>query len=158
MVGYCVNGWYWATDVTLNLEVVVSTSGRYLRVAEIAASGDYPNDLIVAVEEELLGTETRPSLPFLASETRRRFGDDALAAYLSATADDPSPSAKQRFVVYATNTTTTRQLIFFVDTDRLDRSAISRFVGEPFTEDQHRVQVAGEEPVDVSRGDCTTLD
>ena len=157
-VALCVNGWYWATDVALDLDVVVSTSGRYTRVAEVAASGAYSNDLIAAVEQELLGVEANPSLQLLTAKTRKSFGDDALDAYLSATANEPSPSAKQRFVVYATNSTMTRQLIFFVDTDRLDRTAISRFVSEPGTRGQYQVQVAGGEPVDVSRDDCTTLD
>ncbi len=154
---YCVNGWYWATDVTLNTNVVVASNDRYVRAAELVAGSVFGADLVAAVESERVSREpgSTVSVASLSEWVIREFGVAPLEQYLLAIKEPPSEGASERFVVYAVSESTTEQLIYFVDLQRLDRAAINRFADQFRIEIGATVSVAGStEPVPVDRHDC----
>lgn len=153
---FCVNGWYWATDETLDLRVVVSTSERFLRVAEIATGNDFPYNLIIDVETDLIESGAKPNISEVSLRIRQIYGDEAVSDYLKSTSTPVSETNRSRFVVYAVNETMTRQFIYFIDTDHIDKEAISRFVAEPGLKQSYTVQISGGATVSVDPDACVS--
>jgi hypothetical protein len=122
----CVNGWYWATDVTLNTDVMVETKERLVRAAELVANGEYTSDLAAAVEAVLLdqpdpGTFDAGALP---GKLLERFGKKELSSYLEAAQVEPSAYASRRFVVYAVSVTLAQQSVYLIDLEHVDRGPL----------------------------------
>lgn len=154
---YCVNGGYWATDVTVNTRVLVGSNDRYVRAAELVSGSVFGVDLVAAVESERIGRKpgSTVSVASLPDWVIREFGVVPLEQYLAAIKEPPSEGASERFVVYAVSESTTEQLIYFVDLQRLDRAAINRFADEFRIEIGATVSVAGSpERVPVDRHEC----
>jgi len=156
---YCVNGFDWVEDVTLNTIILVSTTPRLVRAAELVADGE-DVDMATAVEVELLaaGRSGVPSIDDLSDEVRERWGESALAAYLEATAEPPSVEAARRFVVYAASWSTYGQYITFVDLARADRDAIERFARMPDLGVDDILIAGGQAPVPMNSRDCDELE
>jgi hypothetical protein len=156
LAGFCQNGVDWLRDFALNLDIVVATRADLVRAAELAASGAYDRSLIERIEGEAVDG----NLP--ATELREwavGWGGTDADAYLDARSRPPSNASLNRFVVYATSATTTRQAIVFVDTHQLRTDEIEGFssrssfgVGE---EDAIVAGVAGTTRLNGS--DCVTL-
>jgi len=157
---YCVNGWYWANDVTLNLLVLVATSPRLVRAAEVAEAGDFDVVMATAVEQSLLDSDVDPenvTVSDLDAQVRDRWDVADLEAYLQATSLPASEGASQRFVVYAVSRTTSRQRVYFIDLGQADRAAIYRFAEDPIWDDE--ILIAGSDTeVTMKSGDCDDLD
>jgi hypothetical protein len=157
---YCVNGWYWADDVTLNTLVLVATSPRLVRAAEIVDAGDFDLAMATAVEQSLLASDVEPEsvvVSGLDAEVRGRWDVADLERYLEATSQPPSEMASQRFVVYAVSETTTRQHVYFIDLEKADRAAISRFARGPSWNEE--ILIAGSDTeLTMKSGDCDELD
>jgi hypothetical protein len=154
---YCVNGWYWATDVTLDETVLVASNDRYVRAAELVSGSVFGVDLVAAVESERISHKpgSTMSVASLPEWVIREFGVAPLGQYLLAIEEPPSDGASERFVVYAVSESTTEQLIYFVDLQRIDRAAINRFADQFRIEIGATVSVAGSpEPVPVDRHEC----
>jgi len=130
---YCVNGWYWADDVTLNTVVRVATSPQLVRAAQLVAAAEVDADMAWAVETWLLTSphETGEDFAALSSDVRDRWDRADLEAYLSARSVPPSSEAARRFVVFAASRSVWSQFIFFVDLDNANRAAIERFSEMP---------------------------
>lgn len=158
LAAYCVNGWYWATDITVDLDVVVSSSERLVRAAEIIAEEDFPVDLVRSVEGRRLSTGGGSlGVSELSSEVLRRFGDEQMERYSAAVAEPPSAGSFDRFLVFAASSTIREQYIYFIDLDRRDRAAIRRFDSQPFPIEagSDKAWIAGSSsPVEVRREDC----
>ena len=157
---YCVNGPDWADDVTLDTIVMVSTSPRLVRAAELVGEGEFDADMAVAVESDLLasGTDGEPSVSELAMSIRDGWGDPDLKAYLAATALPASPEASRRFVVYAASWSTYGQLLTFADLERADRAAIERFAEMPDLGDDEILIAGDQASVSMNSRDCDELD
>jgi len=126
---YCVNGWYWYTDVTLDTLVLVSTNERFVRAAELAAGSQFDAGLVEAVEHAVFDDPDRDdvSADDLPAGVRNQYGTEDLRLYLEAVNEPPSAAARDRFVVYAGSRTIWDQFIMFIDLHNLDRAAIERF-------------------------------
>jgi hypothetical protein len=159
VAAYCVNGWYWETDVTLDLDVLVSSSERFYRVAELASDGTFRPELVAAVEQDLLKTVGgSPSLEQVSRRTRDLYGDTAIRDYLAASAEAASPASLDRYVIYAVSTTVWDQYVYVIDLERRDRAAIRRFGNGPTFGGKDEVVIAGaDEPILVNQDDCRTL-
>ena len=157
---YCVNGWYWANDVTLDLTVLVATSPRLVRAAEVADAGDFDVVMATAVEQSLLDSDVdaeNVTVSDLDAQVRDRWDVADLAAYLQATSLPASEAASQRFVVYAVSTTTSQQYVYFIDLEQADRAAILRFAQRPNFEID--ILVAGSDTeLTMKSGDCDELE
>jgi hypothetical protein len=157
---YCVNGWYWLDDVALNLTLLVATSPRLVRAAEVVDAGDFDVAMATAVEHSLLDSDVDPenlTMSDLGAEVRGRWDVADLEAYLQATSLPASEAASQRFVVYAVSTTTTQQYVYFIDLERADRAAINRFAQEPGWDEE--ILVAGSDTEwTMNSRDCDELD
>jgi hypothetical protein len=157
---YCVNGWYWAEDVTLDKLVLVATSPRLVRVAEVVEAGDIDVAMAAAVEHFFLDTDVEPEavgVLDLPVEVRDRWDLADLGAYLEATSAPPSAGASQRFVAYAVSTTTSEQYVYIVDLERADRGAISLFAQDEIWNEEVLVAGSGTN-VSMKSGDCDELD
>lgn len=157
---YCVNGWYWLDDVTVDLTLLVATSPRLVRAAEVVDAGDFDLAMATAVEQSLLDSDADPenvTVSDLDAEVRDRWDVADLEAYLEATSLPPSEAASQRFVVYAVSETTTRQHVYFIDLEQADRAAINRFAQSPNLENE--ILVAGwDTEWTMKSRDCDELD
>ena len=152
---FCVNGPYWASDVTVDLDVVVVTSERFYRVAELVASGTYDSTMVDAVESSLLeGDEFFDDLASVDRETIDRFGEDRVRSYLAAARQRAADDALENFVVYAVSSTTTRQHVYVIDLQRVDREAVRRFVSNPSLGASYDVVIAGGQTVVVDPDAC----
>ena len=157
--GYCVNGWYWADDVALNTVIVVATSTRLVRAAELVAAGDAEEAMAAAVETDLLGSsDDEPTVADLDQQTRDEWPERDLLEYLAATAESPSPEAAGRFVVYAVSQTIWDQFIYFVDLDRANRTAIARFAQMPDLGSDDIVIAGTDTPIRMNSRDCDELE
>lgn len=157
---YCVNGWYWANDVTLDLTVLVATSPRLVRAAEVVEAGDFDVVMASAVEQSLLDSDVdaeNVTVSDLDAQVRDRWDVADLEAYLQATSLPASEAASQRFVVYAVSRTTSLQRVYFIDLGQADRAAILRFAQRPNLENDIFVAGSGIELTMASR-DCDDLD
>ncbi len=142
---FCVNGPYWMSDVTLDLEVVVATSSRLYRVAELVASGRWPRALATRVETDLLAAAPSVSVEDVDDVVIREFGRQRVEAYLADAAVAPSRDVADNFVVYAVSTTVWDQSIYVIDRRHIDRGAVERFAGEdPFGGRPYEVRVSGQ--------------
>lgn len=157
VVAYCVNGWYWATDVNADTNVVVASADRYYNAAQAVVDGSFDRELVVAVEDEVFKNELiRPQLEDLSGGLRPRHGDESLDAYLVAVSGPASEATLRRFVVYAASESTSQQRLQFIDLAHRDRDAIRRFMNELGGRSVVRV-AAFPERVDVSRDACAPL-
>jgi hypothetical protein len=156
---YCVNGTDWEEDVALDTVIVVATSPRLVRAAELVADGEFERELGEAVESELLaaGGGSDSTVEELSPAVRDRWGDAELEAYLTATAEPPSEEASVRFVVYAASKTTSAQFVTFIDLERVDRNAIERLAGRPFLGDDDILFAGDQPPVVMNVRDCDEL-
>lgn len=157
---YCVNGWYWADDVTLDLNVLVATSPRLVRAAEVVEAGDFDGAMVTAVEQSLLNSDVdreNAAVSDLGAEVRDRWDVADLEGYLQATSMPPSEGASRRFVVYAVSTTTSEQYVYFIDLEKADRAAINRFAQNPIWVDE--VPIAGSDTEVIMKSkNCDELD
>jgi hypothetical protein len=156
---YCVNGWYWYTDVTLDTLVLVSTNERLVRAAELAAGSRFDAGLVEAVERAVFDDPDRGDLPVdeLPTSLRDRYATAELERYLDAVSEPPSDRARERFVVYAVSETIWEQFIVFIDLDNVDRAAINRF-DALFGIGKDEILVAGRPAFGpVSNTDCAGL-
>lgn len=157
VAAYCVNGWYWATDVTLNTNVVVASKDRLINAAAFVADGSFPKEFVTAVEREILERELEtPAAAELSEALRARFGEERLTSYLARATQPATAANLERFVVYAVSESTYRQRIEFIDLERRDRNAIRRFMGE--LSGGHAVRIGGSpDLINVSQSDCARL-
>jgi hypothetical protein len=157
VAAYCVNGWYWGTDETVDLDVVVASSDRLLNVAEASALESFPTGLVEEVEQALLDDQlTSPTIDDVPADLVAQFGRDEVAAYLSSVAGPADPATLQRFVVYAVSESTYRQRVVFVDLDHRDRDAVRRFMAA--TVGGADVRIAGSSQlVEVGQDDCSSV-
>lgn len=115
----CQNMQDWTNDVTLNNTLVVATSPRFVRAAELVESGEFPAKLIALVEQQIL----KGSTPKVTDAMEQAdFGQTDLDAVLVALAEPPAPESLDRFVVYAASSTTTLVRISFLDTAALPKA------------------------------------
>jgi hypothetical protein len=130
---FCVNGWYWATDITLDLDVVVGSSDRLLRAAQLVADGSYPVGLVSAIESPALRALEPPPVGVaeVSESIVATYGVAMVRNYLVEAGEFPSAVARERFVLFAASETTTNQFIFVIDLTKLDRAAIGRFIDGP---------------------------
>lgn len=156
---YCVNGWYWATDVTLDTNVVVATKERLVRAAELVVGGEYSSELAAEVEAELLADPDPGVVEVgdLSVKVQERFGTEALSRYLDSARQEPSAGATRRFVVYAVSVTLSKQSIYFIDLEHLDRGAIGRFSSMSGL-GQDEVRVAGGTSIRAGNAGCRDLE
>jgi len=157
---YCVNGWYWADDVTLDTVVVVATSPRLVRAAQLVAVAEVDPDMAWAVEKSLLTSphEAGEGLAALSSDVRDRWDRADLEAYFDATSVPPSSEAARRFVVFAASQSVWSQFIFFVDLENANRAAIDRFSEMPDL-GPDEIGVAGSATaLTMNSRDCDELD
>jgi hypothetical protein len=156
---YCVNGWYWYTDVTLDTLVLVSTNERLVRAAELAAGSRFDAGLVEAVERAVFDDPDRGDVTVdeLPTSLRDRYATAELERYLDALSEPPSDRARERFVVYAVSETIWDQFIMFIDLDNVDRAAINRF-DALFGIGEDEILVAGQPAFGpVSNTDCAEL-
>jgi len=157
---YCVNGWYWATDVTLNLQIVVGTNGQLVRAAELVASGSYDRDLAEAVEKERMGLDARDlTIELLPQSIPARFGAETVEGYLAESALPSSETANRRYVVYAVSRSTSAQFVYVVDLQNADTAAVDRFASEQrLSLGSDDIEVAGNNRVvTVDRDQCNAI-
>jgi hypothetical protein len=130
ITAFCVNGRYWATDVTLNLDVVAGSSDRLLRAAELIADGSYPADLVSEIETPALDALEPPPVGAtqISESIVATHGADVVREYLADVSGLPSAESRQRFVLFAASASIWEQYIFVIDLDKLDRAAIGRFI------------------------------
>lgn len=155
---FCVNGPYWAGDVTVDLDVMVSTNPRHYRVGELVADRQWSRSLVTAVETDLMSTNDGSDNGSVSDEVIARFGRSQVESYLADTTTAPRVDVVDSFVVYAVSTTTTAQQLYIIDRRRIDRDAIARFAASrPLGSDEYDVKVAGGSDVEVHRGDCARV-
>lgn len=157
---YCVNGWYWATDVTLNKQIVVGTNWRLVRAAELVESEAFDRELVEAVETARLNLdEGEVTVAILPATIRAQFGDDAVSQYLAESSLPSGESARRRFVAYAVSWSTTAQYLYVIDLQSLDTAAMSSFANEPGASlGADEVGIAGSERlVRVERDQCNEI-
>lgn len=155
---FCVNGPHWAGDVTVDLDVVVSTNPRLYRVGELVADHQWSRSLIAAVEADLISTDDGSDVGSVSDAVLARFGRSRVEAYLADAAKAPSADVVDSYVVYAVSRTTTAQHLYIIDRRRLDSDAIARFAASgPLGSDGYDVKVAGGNDVEVHRGDCASV-
>lgn len=120
----CHNVTDWLNDMTLNNSIAVNQSDRYIRMAELVATGEVSRDLVIELEwQAWLGAE-----PWL-DETLRQAGFTAedVANYVRAVAEPPSPEAKDRYVVYAVSRNVDLlEIVAFDTTEHVDEDFARR--------------------------------
>jgi hypothetical protein len=159
---FCVNGWYWATDVTLNTRVVVGGSDRLLRATELVADGSYSVGLVSAIESTAL--RNLDPAPVESAQVPKsvveEYGAETVGDYLADVARPPATESRERFVLFAASASTSEQYIFVIDLDQLDRAAIKRFIdgGPLIGRNATEVVIAGTgEAIAVDDGMCHAL-
>lgn len=161
VAAYCVNGWYWAIDDTLNLSVVVGSRDRLIEAAALAESGRHDATLVSAIEAADLNSETGTLVDVsqVPESILTSFGADAVERYLADVSRPPAQESRDRFVVFAVSITTSRQSVFVIDLDHLDTDAIRRFIGHRgFGVTGNDVVVAGRDrTLYVDESDCESL-
>lgn len=108
----CMNIEDWASDISLDTNQVVSTEALHVRVAELAAGGDFPIDLIRDFEQQWWSDpygETTSSFD--------RFEPSLVESYQSDRLQPPSPEAQRRYVVFVARSTRSAQRVVYVDVD-----------------------------------------
>ena len=155
---FCVNGPYWAGDVTVDLDVVVSTNPRHYRVGELVDDHHWSRSLVTAVEADLISTDDGSDIGSVSDEVLARFGRSQVEAYLADAAKAPSTDVVDAYLVYAVSTTASAQQLYIIDRRRLDRDAIARFAASgPLGSDEYAVELAGGSAVEVRRSDCARV-
>lgn len=145
-VAGCRNVLDWRHDFSLDLEMLVSSSPRLVRVAELLASGEVTERTAAAVETLTNFGQDEPPNDGLVEAGIPRL---ELERYVSLVNEPPSPDAVDRYVVYAASNKLTSQFIEFVDSERFKPIGASGFGARVLD-----VSVAGGEAVRFSSSDC----
>ncbi len=157
-VAGCRNVLEWRHDFSLDLEMLVSSSPRLVRVAELLASGEVTVRTAAAVETVTNFGQDEPPNDGLVEAGISRLELERYVSlvneppYVSLVNEPPSPDAVNRYVVYAASNKLTSQFIEFVDAERFKPIGASGFGARVLD-----VSVAGGEAVSFSSSDCETF-
>ncbi len=162
VTAYCASGPYWARNVIVDLDIVVGGTDRLLRAAELVADGSYPTELVTAIESASLRALEPPPVDIgeIPESIVATYGRTPVLNYLVDANESPSAESRERFVLFAASETTSNQFIFVIDSTKLDRAAIGRFIdGEPrFGGNADDVVIAGTgDTISVDAGMCQEL-
>ena len=157
---YCVNGWDWVDDVTLDTIVMVSTLPRLLRAAELVGEGEFDADMAVAVEADLLASDTdgEPSVSELSMTIRDGWGDPDLRPTWRRQLLLPRRRRHVASSCMPRSWSTYGQFLTFVDLERADRAAIERFAEMPDLGDDEILIAGDQASVSMNSRDCDELD
>lgn len=117
----CVNDDMFLTDVTLRPVVVVSSSSRFLRLAELLAAGEVDAGVAGAIEALLFED---PGLSVSEVSSASGVGPGAVEDYLDATSQAPSAESADRFVVFIASRHLDKQRLFIIDREGVDYSSL----------------------------------
>jgi hypothetical protein len=112
----CHNVGVWLDDWALNNRIVVGTSARLVRVAQMIAEAEVNASLAVVLEEQVW----RGGQPQLTDGLREAgFDQGDVDSYVALSEQTPSAEAAARYVVYAVSGTTTEVMVSYLDTANL---------------------------------------
>lgn len=146
-----------AGDWSMDGDLVVSERSDLVRVGEMLANGDTDEDTAARIEAYLFQHPSVPPLDdsevhVVAQTVLLSF--DAVADYLRLREREPDAKSPERFVVYASNVTTTLQQLVWVDTARFPGADFSRVPGGM----DGRMTLAGRPDVNsISKRTCAAL-
>lgn len=146
----CHNAVRWLQDESLNTSLVISTSSRLVRIAEILAGEDVNSDLVVLAETSFWNGS---DLEVLALEAG--FSTEEVRDFETLVAQQPTEQSLRRFVVYVSSETTSRQAIIYLDGDRLVISSAASLAGPEPTLDP---EIAGIGPYIFETSECSVFE
>ena len=117
----CNNTVEWKANISLSPPLVVATRSDLSRAAELLATGRFDDNEVARIERHIaLEAPAREELVEWVST----WGSATAREYVIARFEEPTRSTLERFVVYATNRSTSDQYLVFADLEQLDHDRV----------------------------------